>query len=141
MADVQNHIHLDSVIGGAPENAPTLTWRATDRALVPRFTVEIVEGLTGVRFDHATEDVVYSDFMYELFLKDGATTALAQLDLLMGLAGKRLYLVDHRHPDNGADHTDYIRTVRMTRMGEIQQEHLLLKQFRVQVYFVDLSPL
>lgn len=137
---VQNHLHLSDTLGTAPENAPNLKWKATDRILIPSFTVEIRQSLTGVRFDYALEDVVYTDMVYDLLLHDDSeTTALEKLDLLVGLAGKRLYLCDHVHAADGVDHTADVQLVRMTRMGEIPAAQLALQLFHVQIYLAKLT--
>ena len=137
---VQNHIHLSDTIGSAPENAPDLTWKVTERVIVPSFTVDIVQGLTGVRFDYAIEDTTYQDVVYDILLHDTiGYSALDQLEDLIGLAGKRLYLCDSVHADDGADHTSDVKLVRMSKMGEIPNAHLLLQIFRVQIFLSRLT--
>jgi len=121
---LQRHIHLSDSLGGTPEYAPTYKWAATNRVLVPNFTVEIDQSLTGDRYDFAIEasgvPVVHKDWYYELFLRaDDTYSTEDYMDRLLGLAGKRLYLVDHQHIADGSDHTAYVKIVRMTKIGEI----------------------
>lgn len=138
MATVQNHIHLSTAIGSAPENAPTYTWRARDRGKVPVYTGRVARSLQGYLYTHVItrsgSPVVSFDYRYELVLRPlGGDTTIQLEDRLNGFAGKELYLVDHRHCDDGADHTSYIKHVYVAQIGEYQVDVLNLGFYFVQI--------
>lgn len=142
---VQNHIHLDSVLSAAPEYAPVQTWRVLQRKPISIVQAQVRRGLGGRPFAHVVQSagvpVRTLDFQYKLKLADSdAITALEQLDNLMALQGKSIYLVDNVHNANGADHTFYLRHVQFTQLDGIPNDDLLLRMFfNVNIYLTGLD--
>jgi len=152
MADqyVQDHIHLAESLGGAPENAPIYQWVVSKRSQIPVFDINVQRSLDGTPFAYVVKKggtpVQHQDFSYTVRLEGdadrgvaGSNTVWDYQDRLLDLIGKRLYLVDNRHPANGLDHTAFIRPVMISRVGDIQDEHPLLRYFYVQVYLADIT--
>lgn len=113
--DVQDHIHLDMLLGAAPEYAPPLKWTVVEKLLVPSPIMQVNETLTGTLKVHRLRRegtfVKRRDMKYRIKIGDGIDSggAKAQLDSLFGMLGEDVYLVEHWHPDDGQNHTNYVR--------------------------------
>lgn len=133
---VQDHIHLDVAIGTAPENAPTLTWRAR-RELQPEILISLTRALNGklqaqILADSSGNPVQFENFDYEILITGGE----AQRMTLQALFGRTVYLVDHYHVDDGEDHTANIRTMRMVSFKVDQLDPVLGHQI-IKISLVD----
>lgn len=116
----QDHIHLSDTIGSAPENAPNRKWKVHDRERVTNVYADIAVSLTGTVYAHVTKragtPIKRYDYNYLVKVKaDGTNTTEELQDILDGFAGKELYLVDNRHPADGADHAAYVKRVLLAR--------------------------
>lgn len=140
---LQDHIHLSTTIGPAPESAPNLTWVVTDRLEIPKIHMSIRESLNGRVRKHVLTDngqvVRLTDFKYTVKVKatDGQTTE-QQKNLLKSLNGEFAYLVDNYHADDGTSHTTDIRRV-VVIVGEFPPIGQGLPFFLVDVECKDAS--
>lgn len=144
MATVQNHIHLDTAIGSAPENAPVLTWRVTKRT--PQTVVFLSVDYTKRGYLRPTvlkdsgTPVLLTNFKYTLKIKGADTDATETLkESLTEMLGKTVYLVDNRHCDDGADHDSYVRTMFFSEIGEFKVDHVMLDFYYVDITLLDAS--
>lgn len=142
---VQNHIHLAATRSSSPEFSPVYTWKVRDRQIPIEFYVDVVSSLVGNRYDHAIEvdgdPVVYQDYYYEVkIMGDTVFTTEEYMEIFLSLAGRRLYLVDNIHPNDGSDHTDFVQQVRMVKMSDIPLEHWALQFFYVPILLKSLTP-
>lgn len=141
---IQNHIHLDTSIGGAPENAPTQTWSVFERAVIPVKVSGYVRGITGQLRNNVLmssgEIVQLRDYGYVVKVQaEGVYTAQEMLETLLSMDGKTVYLVDNYHPDDGEDHTSDVRTMRMTTTGVPEAINAAQQYYTVQVELTDNS--
>ena len=116
----QDHIHLDTVIGDAPENAPTLIWAATKRSPSYQVFATFKRGITGklqmqVASDSGGDPLQFNDMEYTIKCASQTT-----VETLVAMLGKQVYLVDHYHANDGEDHTDDIRTMMFAQVGSIE---------------------
>jgi hypothetical protein len=133
---MQDHIHLDTVIGGAPENAPTLTWKATQRQKVTSLMTKFERGLTGKAFFNVktgpSGPLRFVDWTYMLKVTE------SELATLEGLVGKVVSLVDHLHPDDGEDHDAHIETMGFVKIGEPRMANVKGVYYEVSIYLADM---
>lgn len=120
---IQNHIHLAETLGGSPEHAPIYTWKARDRSRKALMTGQVALSLQGYVYTHvvkrAAVPVVRFDYRYELSIRaTGADSTFDLMDRLEGMLGKKLYLVDHRHGDDGTNHSAFVEHVFLADIGE-----------------------
>lgn len=113
----QWHIHLDSELGAGPEFAPVNTWKVEypSRMEVSHTYMNIRFTATGkLRLNTVKsggEPVRRVDLRYNIKVDaQGLLSVEERKELLYSLMGKRVYLVDNIHPDDGEDHTTYIQT-------------------------------
>lgn len=146
MGNVQNHIHLSTTLTGSPEFAPDIKWKIKDRKQTPAFYGELVPSLFGTRYAHVIKNgdnpVVYLDYSYEMYLiNDTDSTAIEKLNVLIGLLGRELYLVDTIHCDNGEDHTPFVHNAWFAEIGDVPTNQLLLDFFYVPIKIASLDAL
>ncbi len=139
----QNHLHLDTVIGGSPENAPTRTWKTIDREEIPVVFMNVRYTLRATPRLHVAKlfgtPVQKTDFEYIFKIAATETETVAQQKAaLRNLNGRRCYLVDHEHPDDGVDHAAYRREVDI-RVGSFKRDVADLHFYYVPVSVTDLS--
>ena len=152
MADayVQAHIHLAATLEASGEKAPIYQWTTTAREQVVVFDVNVRRSLSGVPFAHVVQKqgvpVLHFDYIYSIRLEGdadlglpGTNTVWDYQDRLIALAARPIYLVDHRHCVDGLDHTPFVRPVMITKIGNLKDEHPLLRYFYAQVYLNDLT--
>ncbi|PJF45114.1 MAG: hypothetical protein CUN55_00560 [Phototrophicales bacterium] len=122
----QDHIHLSPSIGGSPEFAPDTKYVLYSRSRVPSFQGTVKRTITGLLRVHTQKDptllsspIKPVNFEIEIKLTDnGSKTAYEQyLDLEALLAEKILFFVENYHPDDGEDHTNFIKKVYATSVG------------------------
>lgn len=140
---VQNHIHLSTTLGTAPENAPTLKWKALERQNVVSITTSIKQTLAGKTRVHVLQDIsgpiVLETFQYKLKVQaDYGYTVEDRIAQLKALNGRRAYLVDHFHANDNADHTADVIEV-FCEVGAFPTDHIALQFFYVDVSLTDLS--
>lgn len=144
MPDVQDHLHLSPELETSGEFAPSYKWTASDREEAVVFTARVRRSLTGRPFAHVVRRggvvVVHYDFSYVVKIEgDGALTTRQYADRLKSMAGRHLYLVDHVHPDDGEDHSAYVKPVLLAEIGRFKADHTMLSYFYVPIYLIDLT--
>lgn len=116
---LQNHIHLDTSLGGAPENAPTNTWKAFARTPEFKILASFARSVTGKLqvqvLNSSGTPIQFKNFEYEI-----KAESKTDLETLASYQGKTVYFVDHYHADDGEDHTDDVRTMVMGPLGKIK---------------------
>lgn len=138
---LQSHIHLDTSLGGSPENAPVLKWGVTDRLDIPEVIISFERGLTGKLHSHVLTDssgpVQFNNYRYTVrVIAEGTYTLEQRMAFLKAFHGKQVYLVDLFHANDGADHTNDIRTM-IARIGEFAPVGPGLPYFDVDVELID----
>jgi hypothetical protein len=124
MEALQNHIHMDTVLSGAPENSPVMQWRTTNRIEIPEVIGSVKRTVTGKLVWHVSgdENGVHRTTTMRYSIKlvdDGFMTLEQQKTLLLDLHGQFVYLVDHWHVSDGEDHTNYVKPFLLVSVGEI----------------------
>ena len=141
---VQNHIHLSDTLGGSPENSPDIKWKvmADGWKPAPRVIASVENSLTGKllisSITSGGEPVQLSDYEYTIRVDEywGMTLAERQTALL-GLLGKRVYLVDNQHVDDDEDHTDYVKQMYFESIRDIKPINTLLSTLFITVQLRD----
>lgn len=139
MTTVQDHIHLDRPTQPHDaDGAPAYRWKAQQRATIPSVQVAVARSFNGhtymSRVVNAEGDpVIHTDWRYQL------RVTVIQYDYLKSLLGMELEFVDHRHVDDGEDHTDYIKMVGLREVSDIKNLDPLLRKFDVTIELVDLE--
>lgn len=141
------HIHLGAVPmdGSAPVGfgdygePPYKFGRVKDRT--PHFSsidaFEIAQD--GTPYDHALWDadminpVMFTDYEYNLRVNQ------SELDVLMRLYKRRVYLVDSVHCTDSADHAPYVKTMYFAELTHDENVTPLLSFIRVTVLFKDMN--
>jgi hypothetical protein len=140
---VQNHIHLGTVIVPDNENAPQYKWKTIERAAIPVVFMAAKRALNGKLRIHtlnntASQPIDLVNFEYVIKCADTPEMNAQQwLDLLFSFQGRRVYLVDHYHPDNNLDHSAYVRPMGVVRVGEAQKFTTMLNPYYVQIALED----
>lgn len=131
---VQNHCHIGSGAGSSPEYSPPKykTIRRRRRTYViasPRRTE------TGKLIPHVLQGgggpAVFTDFVMTLRL------TLVELETLKGELGKVVYFIDHDHPNDGSNHTDYRREMLLGAFVEEENIENSLASFLLTVELTD----
>jgi hypothetical protein len=128
----QDHLHLDTDLSGAPENAPTNHYSAgipETRNIRAFVTLEwAVDGtLMAHKVTSSGDPVISESRPYHLRVTRSELTALIA-DL-----GHRVYFVPPYHPDNGEDHTAYRDQVEFYELRDIESECENLNYYRCTV--------
>ena len=135
---VQNHIHLDTVLGGAPENAPTLKWTITDHAIIPMIALNVEYTRTMQLREQVLKvsgsPLVKIGYSYKIFIfnEDPGTTK-TQLETLIGMMGKRVYVCDINHADDGDDHDADVKVYLFGKIDSLSPQDKLLRYYEVSV--------
>jgi hypothetical protein len=142
---VQNHIHLDFNLDGAPENAPADIFVATQMS--PQFQVfaSFKRSLSGkphlhVHTDDSGNPKVFEDYVFEIRLRsevDGQS--LDTYNALREKLWQGVYFIPHLHPDDGEDHNSYVRRMVITDVGPIQPIDPKLMSFSFRLVLQDFS--
>lgn len=144
-AIAQDHIHLGAVpndgsmpIGFDGDGAPPYKIYHIQKRL-PRYEgyYEFVRSWNGTPVDHVlrTDDladpITFTGFVYEVRVD------LPTLDLLTALLLRKVYLIDNRHPNNGINHSAYVRIMLFEKM-EFEENLEPMLQFNiVNITFTD----
>jgi hypothetical protein len=139
---VQDHIHLALNLTGAPEYAPTLTWKTSDRIEVPTVMMAVRRAINGKLRTHTLQQsgnpVVFTGYKYIVRVEgDGTLTTRQRLDAMIAMLGKRVYVCDHYHPNDGQNHTPAVRQMVLTAIGDLKQFTTLLPRYYVEVELTD----
>ncbi len=132
----QDHCHIGLALGGAPENAPSTTYRVQEYR--PFFTadIDIVRGATGLLFfgtyvDDSGDPIVFRDVDLTLFVTQ------SEFETLQGMVHQPVYYVPNIHPNTGSDHTNYVRQMIMGGLKYVRRFDPMLDQHTVAVSLVD----
>jgi len=117
----QGHIHLDTALGGAPENSPVLkfTALATSPELKeynPHIVVEFAVDATTLVHQVTSGGSVVKTQTRPVNLRLTRATEASLLTLL----GEYCYFVPPYHPDDGSDHTAYVARVYFVGLRGLQ---------------------
>lgn len=143
MATVQRHIHLDTTLDEGPELAPVQKWVAIDRIEEPVVIMSLRRSLKGntllsILKDDEGDEVQLTNYYYTIKVAATSTeTYLQRKASLKALHGRRAYLVDHEHCDDGENHTDYIKPVIVRSVGRFPKDDTLLRFCYVEVELED----
>lgn len=119
---IQDHIHLDTVIG--VDNAPVRTWTVINSIPVPNIIDALERDLSGRLVAHQLGDtngrISFQDHQCIIKLTtNDAQTTMDKIAELAALNGQRVYFVDNVHPASGQDHNAYVKSMYM-RLGQIR---------------------
>lgn len=141
---VQNHIHLSTTLGSAPENAPDLTWKVRFQDGRYDVPVTFARPARAVRGQLRVFNILIgglplqrNDFRYVVSVRANADyTTEERVAQLKALHLQTVYLVDHIHPGDGTDHTDYVRRM-FCEVAAFTSEHLALQFYWVPIRLTD----
>lgn len=142
---LQSHIHLSGALGDAPENAPNLTWKVTERRLSIRFhgSVDYTRTAYIRPFDPKDSEgnpLVFTDYAYTVRIFDeDPNEANTLLTTLLAMLRKEVYLCDSFHANNGADHTSDIKTVFFENAEDPVAEDPMQRLYEVRIKLLDAS--
>lgn len=144
MESLQNHIHMDTALGAAPENSPVMRWKATNRIEIPEVIGSVKRTVTGKLVWHVSGDengVHHATTMrYSIKLVDDGFYSLEeQKTMLLNMHGQFVYLVDHWHASDGEDHTAYVKPFLFVGMGEIIPVGPVLPYYTVDIELMSAS--
>ena len=117
----QGHIHLDTALGGAPENSPVLKFTALAtspevREFRAHIAVEFaVDGTTLVHRVTSGGSVLTTQTR-----PVNLRLTRANVVSLLTLLGEYCYFVPPYHPDDGSDHTAYVARVYFVGLRGLQ---------------------
>lgn len=142
MASAQRHIHLSTALGGAPENAPTHKWVATEVLPVPEIIASVSRTLNGTLQKHAVirdgQVVRLRNMKYKLRLgSDPNFPVNVQIDVLTAMQGADVFLVEHVHPADGEDHTAFVRKMYVESVGALENIDPGLNHYLVEISLID----
>jgi hypothetical protein len=137
----QRHIHLSETLSLGPEFSPYIKWRANKLSINPRVTASLKYSISGSLKAHVLRDssgpIVYQDYMYTLIISNyDGFTAQERVDFLLGMYGKIVYFVEHTHPNDGEDHTDFVKAMYL-KPKEYPEFVKTLQEHRIDIELVD----
>lgn len=111
---VQNHIHISSTLEGSGEKAPDIKWLIHDRKMMPTVFMTLRRTKRGNLRNNVILDtgnpVQITNFQYELRIHSDETYTTAQREaFLLAMQGKKVYVVDSVHCNDGEDHTSFVK--------------------------------
>lgn len=119
---IQDHIHLDTVLG--TDNAPTRTWTVISSNPIPNIIDALERDLSGRLVKHQLGDtsgrILFWD--YQVIIKIvtyDAQLTIEKIEELAALSGQQVYFVDNVHPNSGTDHASYVKTMYM-KLGQVR---------------------
>ena len=139
---LQSHVHLDTSLTGSPEYSPTLKWVTTDRLDIPEVVMTLRRTLSGKLRAHTLNDasgvpILFQNYQYTIKVQADTTYTLEQrMGFLKAMSGKKVYFCDHFHAIDGADHTTYVREMRL-EVGQFPPSSPGLSFFLVDVKLED----
>lgn len=139
---IQNHIHLSTEIGLAPENSPTVKWKVTEWQPTPVILVDVRRTISGRLAVHSLKTggqvAQLLDFRYMLKIDDyDGLTFDQRFDLVLSMHGKKAFLVDAIHPEDGSDHTAFVRPVYVKAVSDITKVNPALRPLYITVELMD----
>lgn len=142
---VRNHIHLSSTLGGAPENAPDTRWKTVQRG----GRVEVSHTFKTVRYSlsgtvrpnvlkSGGTPVRRTDYQLRLLVRDYDGVSVAdRIEALKAMEGTFVKFVDHDHPADGEDHTDFVKDMFFESLSPIPDDHPTLDFFVLDITLLD----
>lgn len=132
---VQAHIHIDGSLGGAPENAPPDKYKALRRTQFYDAKIDVERGKTGKlftdTFTSGGDPIIFTNYDFTLRVTE------AELQALVSLLHQDVYFVDNVHPDDGEDHTDYVRTMYFSTLKVMKHTSPALTYYIVAISLLD----
>lgn len=144
MVKAQNHIHLGTTLSGDPEYAPVIKWKVRADSWIP--TPEIIGShrvtLTGRLRVHRIKrngDVFHlMNRKYTIVCRDyDGINKQDRFDLLVGLQGERVYVVDSIHPDDGLDHSAHVQVMYLNIISDVASINPQLDPLYVSIELID----
>jgi hypothetical protein len=145
---VQNHIHLSTTLGSAPENAPDIKWKVRSDGWLPVPNIvathrRTIHGkLKKHRLRNSSGDILrFMDYKYIIKVADyDDLTKQERLDALIAMQGEVVYLVDNMHTAaDGADHTAEVKTMYFKAISDIKNINPQLDPLYITIELVDNS--
>lgn len=140
---LQDHIHLSDTLDVGGEKAPNIKWSVVYpyRIPLPVVYMNVRVTQTGkVRLNtikNGSDPILRMDYKYRLMVKDrDGHTSHELLDILYGFKGKRVYVCDNYHVDDGDDHTDDINTYILKDVSYVETSNPLLTWSTVEVELI-----
>lgn len=137
----QNHIHLSSTVAGAPEHAPDKKWAITRRIEIPDVVMSINRTLNGKLRAHVLSNgsgpIQFVNFTLTVKVdaRDGDTLD-QRVAILKAMHGKVVTFTDLNHPNDGANHVIYNKSV-FCQVGEF--EKVADQDPALQFFYVDVQ--
>jgi len=144
---ITGHIHLDLTVAAGGEKAPPLTFKVVDRRVITPIFIRLQYTLTanlrvGQPRDDDGDPVLQTNYWYNLIVQaDDSHTTQALTMLLSLMRGQLVYLVDSMHCADGADHTEFIKPMILSDLGDLPKDDTMLRFYYVPVMLTDASRL
>lgn len=143
----QDHIHLSTSLGSAPENAPDIKWKVQQngRQPIPNIIANHRRTLKSRLKLHRARDgsgniIRLNDFKYILRVSDyWDMTKQERMDAILAMQGATVYLVDNIHADDGEDHTDDLKPMYFSILSDVTPLDPMLQVEYVTVELKDNS--
>lgn len=115
---IQNHFHLDVPGVVDSDGAPVAFYKSRERSIKPVAQTTVTTSWSGVRqrltvVDDEGNAVLHTDIKYRVVCTS------AEFATISGLLGKTVAVVDYYHPDDGEDHSSYIKTMALVAIDDI----------------------
>lgn len=132
---LQNHCHISDELEPTGEKAPTYQWKVLDRIPIPTVYASVKRAYNGKvlfsRLTDGTDPVVFTDFRLALKVTE------SELQVLIGLLGKRVYFCDNYHADDGDDHTNDVRLMAFGQMDNPKAINATIVYYTVDIMLTD----
>ena len=124
VTQLQDHIHLDSAIGGSPEFAPTLKFGVRDYQDITGVYMSVNYSVTGYLTVHRLLDtgtpIKRQDWQYVIDIRaEYGYTSWQRVAQIKAMAGKLVSLVPSYHPDDGSTHAAYLQDVLVNSVAPV----------------------
>lgn len=136
---------MDTALGTAPENAPLLKWKAFEVSHVPKITANIKETVNGNYRWHTVRrpgEGLVQRLNYNIRVKiveDELYKADVRYDLLRSMLGHFVYFVPNEHPDDGADHTAFVRVYALAEIADVSFISPKRQYYDVPIQLIDIT--
>lgn len=126
MTLTQNHMHLALTKSATGEKAPIYKWKSVDEQIEPTHIASIDQSLDGTVRVHRVRRVGVPvrlvNYNYKLKVSDygDGMTMEERVDLLLAMQGEKVWLVNHNHVADGADHTAYVKQMICAQVGKLE---------------------
>lgn len=121
---LQNHIHLDTLLSDAPENAPVMKWKINVHGITPFVIMNLRRTRQGRLHRNILLDNTGNEmrlFVWNYTIKLTGAARFTDLDALKLLNGANAYLCDSLHANDGEDHSADIHPV-VVQIGKIETQ-------------------